>query len=84
LAKAEARAHILEGLKIAVDNINKVIKIIKESKDVDAARLALMENFGLSKIQAQAILDMRLQQLTGLELEKLEENIWNCSKRLSD
>ncbi len=82
LAKAEARAHILEGLKIAVDNINKVVKTIKESKDVDAARLALMENFGLSKIQAQAILDMRLQQLTGLELEKLEREYLELLKTI--
>lgn len=82
LAKAEARAHILEGLKIAVDNINKVVKTIKESKDVDTARINLMENFGLSKIQAQAILDMRLQQLTGLELEKLEREYMELLKTI--
>lgn len=82
LEKAEARAHILEGLKIAVENINKVIKIIRESKDVDIARLALMEHFSLSKIQAQAILDMRLQQLTNLELEKLENEYLELLKTI--
>ena len=73
LAKAEARAHILEGLKIALDHLDAVIKTIKESKDVDAARIRLMEKFKLSKLQAQAILDMKLQQLTGLERNKIEE-----------
>jgi len=73
LDKAEARAHVLEGLKIAIDNMDKVVKTIRESKDVDVARDALMKNFGLSKIQAQAILDMRLHQLTGLERKKIEE-----------
>jgi DNA gyrase subunit A len=73
LAKAEARAHILEGLRIALDNLDAVIKTIKESKDVDTARVRLMERFKLSKLQAQAILDMRLQQLTGLERDKIEE-----------
>ena len=73
LAKAEARAHILEGLKIALDNLDAVIKTIKESKDVESARFKLMEKFKLSKLQAQAILDMKLQQLTGLERNKIEE-----------
>jgi DNA gyrase subunit A len=73
LAKAEARAHILEGLKIALDNLDAIIKTIKESKDVDSARLRLMERFKLSKIQAQAILDLKLQQLTNLERKKIEE-----------
>ncbi len=73
LAKAEARAHILEGLKIALDNLDAVIKTIKESKDTDNARIRLMEKFKLSKLQAQAILDMRLQSLTGLERNKIEE-----------
>jgi len=72
LAKAEARAHILEGLKIALDHLDAVIKTIKESKDVDTARTRLMEKFKLSKLQAQAILDMKLQQLTGLERDKIE------------
>lgn len=73
LEKARARAHILEGLKIAVDNLTEVVKIIRESRDRDTARTQLMGRFGLSEIQANAILDMRLYQLTGLEREKLEE-----------
>jgi DNA gyrase subunit A len=73
LQKAEARAHILEGLKIAVDNMDAVVKTIRESSDVDAARAALMMKFRLSKIQAQAILDMKLQQLTGLERQKIDD-----------
>ncbi len=73
LQKAEARAHILEGLKIALDNIDAVIALIKKSRDVDTARKGLMKNFKLSEIQAQAILDMRLQRLTGLERKKIED-----------
>lgn len=73
LEKAKARAHILEGLKIAVDNLTEVVKIIRESRDRDTARTTLMARFGLSEIQANAILDMRLYQLTGLERDKLEE-----------
>jgi DNA gyrase subunit A len=73
LAKAEARAHILEGLKIALDHLDAIIKTIKESKDVDTARARLMERFKLSKIQAQAILDLKLQQLTNLERKKIED-----------
>ncbi|HNY89947.1 MAG TPA: DNA gyrase subunit A [bacterium] len=73
LEKAEARAHILEGLKIALDNIDAVIELIKKSRDVDTARKGLMKNFKLSEIQAQAILDMRLQRLTGLERKKIED-----------
>jgi len=73
LAKAEARAHILEGLKIAIDNLDAIVKTIKQSPDTDAARLTLMEKFRLSKIQAQAILDMKLQQLTGLERQKIDD-----------
>jgi DNA gyrase subunit A len=72
LAKAEARAHILEGLKIAIDNLDAVVKIIRESKDRETARLQLMGSFGLSELQANAILEMRLYQLTGLERDKLE------------
>ncbi len=71
LEKAEARAHILEGLKIAIDNIDEVIKIIRSSYDDPKERL--MERFGLSDIQAQAILDMRLKTLSGLQREKIEE-----------
>ena len=71
LDKAEARAHILEGLRIAIDNIDEVIKIIRTS--YDDAKEKLMERFGLSEIQAQAILDMRLRTLQGLQREKIEE-----------
>ena len=72
LEKAEARAHILEGLKIAIDHLDAVVKTIRESKDREIARKRLMERFKLSEIQANAILDMRLYQLTGLEREKVE------------
>ena len=71
LKEAEARAHILEGLKIALDNIDEVIIIIRESKDPSQAKEGLMNSFNLSEIQSQAILDMRLQKLTGLEVEKV-------------
>lgn len=73
LAKAEDRAHIVEGLKIALDNIDEIIKIIKSSRTTEDARNGLMSGFKLSEKQAQAILDMRLQRLTGLEREKLDE-----------
>ncbi|HEY3314212.1 MAG TPA: DNA gyrase subunit A [Bacillota bacterium] len=73
LDKAEARAHILEGLRIALDNIDRVVALIRASKTVDIAREGLMREFGLSEKQAQAILDMRLQRLTGLERNKIEE-----------
>ena len=72
LAKAEARAHILEGLLIALDHIDEVIKLIRASKDDSTAKEGLMSKFGLSEKQAVAILDMRLRRLTGLEREKLE------------
>ena len=75
LEKAKARAHILEGLKIALDNIDEVIKIIKASANDAQAREGLMSSFGLSQIQAQAILDMRLGRLTGLQREKLEAEL---------
>ena len=71
LRKAEARAHILEGLKIALDNIDSVLETIKKSKDPEAARTGLISGYGLSEKQAQAILDMKLQKLTGLETEKI-------------
>ena len=73
LDQAEKRAHILEGLKIALDNIDAVIETIKKSRDPETARNNLMRKFGLSEIQAKAILDMRLQRLTGLERKKIEE-----------
>lgn len=72
LEKAKKRAHILEGLLIALDNIDEIIKLIKSSKDANEAREALIERFGLTEVQAQAILDMRLQRLTGLERDKIE------------
>jgi len=73
LDEAEKRAHILEGYVIALDNIDAVIKLIKASKDVDAAKTGLMKKFKLSELQAKAILDMRLQRLTGLERKKIED-----------
>ena len=73
LDQAEKRAHILEGLKIALDNIDAVIETIKKSRDPETAKNNLMRKFGLSEIQAKAILDMRLQRLTGLERKKIEE-----------
>jgi len=83
LNKAEARAHIVEGLRIALNNLDAVIKTIRESRTVDIARTALMERFNLSEKQAQAILDMRLQRLTGLEREKLEEEYKNLMERIA-
>ncbi|HXI81387.1 MAG TPA: DNA gyrase subunit A [Verrucomicrobiae bacterium] len=73
LGKARARAHILEGLKIALDNLDAVIKTIRESADVDLARTNLMSRFDLSELQAQAILDMRLARLAALERKKIED-----------
>jgi DNA gyrase subunit A len=73
LRKAEARAHILEGLKIALDHIEEVIKVIRASKTPDDAKQALMKNFELSDLQAQAIIDMRLGRLTSLERNKIDE-----------
>jgi DNA gyrase subunit A len=71
LRKAEARAHLLEGFKIALDNIDEVIELIKSSSSANSARLTLMKRFEFTEIQAQAILDMKLQKLTGLEREKI-------------
>ena len=75
LKKAQDRAHILEGLKIAIDYIDEVIAIIRRSKDLPSARAALMERFGLDEVQAQAIVQMRLGQLTNMERAKIEEEI---------
>ena len=75
LEKARARAHILEGLKIALDNIDEVIELIRNSADTAVAREGLMSKFNLSELQANAILDMRLSKLTGLEREKLEADL---------
>ena len=75
LKKAQDRAHILEGLKIAIDFIDEVIAIIRKSKDLPSARTALMERFGLDEVQAQAIVQMRLGQLTNMERTKIEDEI---------
>ena len=83
LDKAEARAHIVEGLRIALDHIDAVIKVIRSSRTVEIAREALMSKFGLSERQAQAILDMRLQSLTGLQREKLEEEYAELQKTIA-
>ena len=83
LKRAEDRAHILEGLRIAIDHLDKVIKTIRESKNTEAARTALMEKFELSRIQAQAILDMRLHQLTALERKALEEEYLELIKTIA-
>jgi len=80
LDKAEHRAHILEGLKIALDHIDAVIKLIRASKTPEDAKQGLMNKFKLSEIQAQAILDMRLQRLTGLEREKIEQEYLDLIK----
>lgn len=73
LSKAEARAHILEGLRIALDNIDAIITLIRNSESTDTARVELMETFGLSEKQALAILDMQIKRLTGLERQKIED-----------
>ncbi|WP_163655367.1 DNA gyrase subunit A [Listeria sp. PSOL-1] len=84
LRKAEARAHILEGLRIALYNIDAVIALIRGSKTTEAAKEGLMTQFSLSDKQAQAILDMRLQRLTGLEREKIEEEYQNLMTLIHD
>lgn len=84
LRKAEARAHILEGLRIALDHLDEVINLIRHSKTTDIARAGLMENFSLSEEQAQAILDMRLQRLTGLEREKIEQEYADLVKKIAE
>lgn len=83
LNKAEDRAHIVEGLRIALDNIDEIINIIRGSKEESIAKEKLMKNFGLSERQAQAILDMRLRRLTGLEREKLEEEYESLIKEIN-
>ncbi|MBC2025155.1 DNA gyrase subunit A [Listeria booriae] len=84
LRKAEARAHILEGLRIALDNIDAVIKLIRASKTADIAKEGLMTQFSLSDKQAQAILDMRLQRLTGLERDKIEDEFNSLMALITD
>ncbi|MDH4223953.1 MAG: DNA topoisomerase 4 subunit A, partial [candidate division Zixibacteria bacterium] len=83
LAQAESKAHILEGLKIALENIDAVIKLIKSSKDPASAKEGLMKKFKMSEIQAKAILDMRLQRLTGLERKKVEEEYLETIKLIA-
>jgi DNA gyrase subunit A len=83
LKEAEARAHILEGLKTALDNIDKIIETIKGSKDPSQAKEGLISGFSLSEIQSQAILEMRLQKLTGLEVEKVVEEYKELIQRIS-
>ena len=82
LAEAEKRAHILEGLKIAIDNIDEVVHIIRSSASTDDARINLMDRFGLSKLQANAILDMKLSRLTGLERDKIIAELEELYKKI--
>ena len=84
LKKAEERAHILEGLKVAIDFIDEVIKIIRASKDQPTAKLKLSERFGLDDAQTQAIVSMRLGQLSGLEREKIEEELATLIEKIAD
>ena len=84
LRKAEERAHILEGLLIALDNLDEVIRIIRESKTVDEAHIGLVERFGLSDVQTKAILEMRLQRLVGLERLKIQEEYDGLIKTIED
>ena len=84
LNKAEERDHILQGLLIALDNIDEVVKIIRESPNVAAAKASLIERFGLDDVQAQAIVDMRLRALTGLEREKLEKEHQDLLARIAE
>ncbi|WQX77444.1 DNA topoisomerase (ATP-hydrolyzing) subunit A [Helicobacter pylori] len=84
LEKAKARAHILEGYLIALDNIDEIVRLIKTSPSPEAAKNALMERFTLSEIQSKAILEMRLQRLTGLERDKIKEEYQNLLKLIDD
>ncbi|MDD6489843.1 MAG: DNA gyrase subunit A [Clostridia bacterium] len=84
LRKAEERAHILEGLKVAIDFIDEVIKIIRSSKDQPTARARLTERFGLDDVQTQAIVSMRLGQLSGMEREKIEEELKGLIAKIAD
>ena len=84
LDKAEKRAHILEGLKIALDNIDEVVKLIRASKSDTEAQEGLMNRFGLTEIQSQAILEMRLRRLTGLERDKIEAELADLLKEIDE
>ena len=83
LRKAEARAHILEGLRIALDNLDAVITLIRAAKNPPEAKAGLMTQFGLSDIQSQAILDMQLQRLTGLERQKILDELGELVKLIA-
>ncbi len=83
LKKAQDRAHILEGLKIALDNLDRVIAVIRQSKTTPEAKEALMKKFSLSDVQAQAILEMQLQRLTGLERQKIEDEYLELIKKIA-
>ena len=84
LRKSEERAHILEGLRIALDNIDEVVALIKGSANADEAKQGLMDNFALDEIQSRAILDMRLQRLTGLETQKILEELEGLVKLIAE
>src|SRR5690606_15594523 len=84
LRKAEARAHILEGYKIALDNIDEVIRIIRASKNVDEAAANLIKKFGLSDLQARSILALPLRTLTGLERQKIEDELAELRKLIAE
>ena len=84
LNKAEERAHILEGLIIALDNIDRVISIIRGSENVQTARESLMKEFNLTEAQSQAIVDMRLRALTGLERSKIEAELAELQKKIDE
>ena len=84
LSKAEARAHILEGLRIALDHIDEIVKIIRSSQSSDVAKAALISRFGLDDKQSQAILDMRLVRLTGLERDKVESEYQDLQVKIAD
>ncbi len=84
LKEAEKRAHILEGYLVALDNLDEVIKLIRDSRDPETARNGLMERFELSEIQARAILDMRLQRLTGMEREKIQQEYDELMKLIEE
>jgi DNA gyrase subunit A len=83
LAKARERAHILEGLRIALEFLDEVIRTIRQSDSADAARTALMERFGLSQVQAQAILDLQLRRLAALERQKIEDEYQEIMARIA-
>jgi DNA gyrase subunit A len=84
LRKAEERAHVLEGYLVALDNLDAVIALIRASDDADAARAGLIEQFGLTEIQAQAILDLRLARLTGLERKRIEDEYADLQERITE